>query len=98
MAEKYSVVEVVELNMEEAIKFASSFSAIEFSTSEKVTDRRAGLTKITGTHYLQKAFNYLFRNWGRYLLKWPIVDFINILQAAFVSIYLGQKKNYKAKL
>jgi hypothetical protein len=62
MAEKYSVVEVVELNMEEAIKFASSFSAIEFSTSEKVTDRRAGLTKITGTHYLQKAFNYLFRN------------------------------------
>ena len=44
MAEKYSVVvEVVELSMEETIKFASSFSTIEFSTSEKVTDRSAGL-------------------------------------------------------
>jgi hypothetical protein len=43
MAEKYSVVDVVELSTEEAIKLASSFSTIEFSTSEKVTDRSAGL-------------------------------------------------------
>ena len=53
MAEKYSVVvEVVELSMEETIKFASSFSTIEFSTSEKVTDRSAGLNRKKTDFYL----------------------------------------------
>ena len=53
MAEKYSVVvEVVELSMEETIKFASSFSTIEFSTSEKVTDRSAGLYRKKTDYYL----------------------------------------------